>query len=578
MTKELFNLDRYSRVYDSVFNKDIISISKCLLSDKLDLYVSSIKNPTSSQSKIIYILRNKVELLFNVEFDEGSLYKGEEKHLPLKFNPGDISVCILFGREIKLNSYNKVYKIPSGSVYTHHHSKDSYKKNFVSSDKCLFILQFTKTSKHNTKHVYSNIMNRIYNRERISFELNTLYKNKSLRNTGTLQSQLKMYKVLGRGDWGIVYSASFKERDKSSFALKMSKLSKEDYNDPYSIYRLAWFETHILKGILTPIIESSKCPNLPLLIDTFVLQNSKLKLRKSNLNNPCVVNVLEIANGDLLKYFSYTNLSIYDIMSSLFQVMTAVHAIQMYGQLSNNDIKASNILYYNVKPGGYWHYSICGRDFYIENRGKLFILNDFGVSNIYNPSFKLYPTPETKKFNLGSRFAINMNGVFSPIRSDYEFSKDIEWLNGSDSYCVKCCRSTSDVKNNIERKLLLSKEQEDFLFDMNISYDTTSVDFFSNPYIIPPFEFMNDTQDVLRMYLGGKRTTQNGNHKFHKNIYDKINKLLKPWASETTNSSEYKYSLKSHHVLAGDFIKEFFTKSYNMTKIPTGVKIDTFIL
>ena len=97
--------------------------------------------------------------------------------------------------------------------------------------------------------------------------------------------------------------------------------------------------------------------------------------------------------------------------------MAGLHAIQMYGQIKNNDIKSRNILYYNVEPGGFWHYKINKKHFYVPNYGKLFVINDFGVSTLYDPSYQLYPNESTTLFNLGSRYAICNNGIFSPINS-----------------------------------------------------------------------------------------------------------------------------------------------------------------
>ncbi|MBT6325916.1 MAG: hypothetical protein HOJ35_08100 [Bdellovibrionales bacterium] len=64
--------------------------------------------------------------------------------------------------------------------------------------------------------------------------------------------------------------------------------------------------------------------------------------------------------------------------------------------------------------------------------------------------------------------------------------------------------------------------------------DPTSKDYFENPEILPPFEFYNDLQDVIRCFIGGKRTTQKGYHS--KNIpncklHDRLKKYLGSFSS-----------------------------------------------
>ena len=274
--------------------------------------------------------------------------------------------------------------------------------------------------------------------------------------------------------------------------------------------------------------------------------------------------------------------------------MAGLHALQMRGQIFINDVKAANILYYNVNPGGHWHYKIHNIDFYIPNYGHLFILNDFGVSKSYDPNFQLYPNKNITTFNLGSRYAININEKFSPINTELEFingnikkTTNIKWTDNTTSkgatYHID--RKTGQV---ITSNTTLSPLQKMYLFKKGVNTNSKNWEFFEHPDIIPPFEFYNDVQDVLRMFTGGKRSSQRGNHKIHKNISTSFIEILKPYlgiarASRTFSTSNndkddiFKtFSLETYHVLAGSFIIKFFTDSVNYTQKLEGIEISFF--
>lgn len=149
------------------------------------------------------------------------------------------------------------------------------------------------------------------------------------------------------------------------------------------------------------IIDKNICPNLPYLIDTFICEEcnftfygyggkqflTKKDLEKGprdyNQKKPCVIYIMELATGNDFETWMQNPDTEHELYNALFQLMAGIHAIQIHGQVSNNDIKSLNILTYNVTPGGYWKYIIQGQEYYIPNLGQLFIVNDFGVSLLH---------------------------------------------------------------------------------------------------------------------------------------------------------------------------------------------------
>jgi hypothetical protein len=269
---------------------------------------------------------------------------------------------------------------------------------------------------------------------------------------------------------------------------------------------------------------------------------------------------VELADGNL-KDFLKTSPSTQEIYSALFQIMAGIHAIQHYGQIMNFDVKKENVLYYNIVPGGYWKYIINKKEFYIPNLGKLFILNDFGISRSMSPMFKMYRTKDEKTFRLGSRFATIQNGKFIPLSvssqsdsSGKEISPtEINWYKNSTS-------QGAEFRMTKKGKIIPKK--------INIDL--------SNPNITPPFEFYNDTQDGIRMFIGGKRTTQRGKHKKLSTIPKDLVQQLKPYIGKGESMKDYKFSDDPSQVVASYFITDFFPKYTNFTIFPQKHIIETY--
>ena len=385
--------------------------------------------------------------------------------------------------------------------------------------------------------------------------------------------------IIGYGEWGNVYIACLAHEgficdNNFKFAVKMSRITEEDIKDPYTETSSSWFEIWMLKDIFTHIIDKNICPNLPLLYDTFLCDNCDLSFKKGNVQYPCIITIVEIGSGDLRDFLESFKLSFIDddiLFSALFQIMAALHSIQMTGQILNNDIKARNILCYDVKPGGYWAYK-CGKEtFYVPNYGKMFVLNDFGVSTLYNPNFQLFSNKKKNTFNLGSRYAINIDDKFSPIEALKEFSRDsmiktkeIKWLDKSTNEIKISHGATYRIDRKTGQVMIshtnLTEEQKVYLFKNGITTNPKTWGFFLHPYHIPPFEFYNDTQDVLRMFTGGKRSTQSGNHRQFKCISKTFKETISKYMGKEVNSNSRSFSLDPYHVLAGNFITKFFKK------------------
>lgn len=266
--------------------------------------------------------------------------------------------------------------------------------------------------------------------------------------------------------------------------------------------------------------------------------------------------------------------------------MAGLSAIQEYGQIHNNDIKTENILVYSVKPGGYWKYTIEGKSYYIPNNGKLFVLNDFGVSETYSPIQVLTDKKEKWK-SLGLRLGMVIDNVYSPfsIQSTYYGRKKfkpfkVKWgIKDKKGVRSSLCErikvkheSTGGVSViNRETKEILgveinfTEEQLVTLRKLNIPADTTDHRFYLHPSVIPPLELRSDTQDVIRMFINGNRATQSGRHGVYDTISDDFKQSLKKYIFNGKTNSYTQAHICNQGLSGRSIRKSFGTYNVNPT-------------
>lgn len=359
--------------------------------------------------------------------------------------------------------------------------------------------------------------------------------------------------MIGSGCYGNVYKT---KKEGKNFAIKITCLNKKALENPYSCNNGLWHEVYFLSEILKPLVEKKICPNLPLIYSNFSCPECSIIIDNEKKKGPCVSSMIELASGNLKNYFKIKRTKD-ELYSCLFQIFAGLYTIQKYAQIMNYDVKKENVLFYDIEPGGYWKYIIFGKSYYVPNLGSLFVLNDFGISRSMDPSHIMFRSDKEKTFRLGSRFAFVKNKTFIPIDSSFSIDEKgdkispikINWDNNTSSFGCEF-RLFRKNKNIIPIDLKINN----FLLPYELNYD-----FFSNSDIFPPFEFFNDTQDVIRMFIGGKRTTQKGNHRPISNLHKSFSDKLKKYLSPTDSMNNYQLPIDPSKVMAGYFIESFFS-------------------
>jgi exodeoxyribonuclease-3 len=446
-----------------------------------------------------------------------------------------------------------------------------------------------------------------------------------------LLKKLEIKKLLGSGSFGMVYSSCAPQpcNDNSyKFAVKVAKINKTPFKSPFATNLQPWHEILLLRDHVSPLVKSGKSPNLPVISDVYTCDSCSFDLHKKKSSSPCVIMLTELATGGSLSNWLSEERPQDHLYSCLFQVMAGIHALQAYPQILNNDIKTENILCYKVNPGGYWEYQIHGKTFYVPNYGDLFIVNDFGVSMTFSPDILLANKKNQKTKDLGMRYAMIIDDEYSPLNattnwlSPKQEPTTIAWgipskkMTGPLPHPYIYCQSLNIKKHskggvgviNIKTgkitgpKLLFTNEQERHLLSLEIPNNPNDPAFYIHPEIIPPLEFRWDTQDAIRMFTGGDRTTQPGTH----NKYDTVKGLfLKQLQLYVINTGEQvsiggrmssarrlrcagnfsgrnyvgSYNISPATDIAGYFLTDFFTKVNNWTEPSEDqIVLSTYIL
>jgi len=198
-----------------------------------------------------------------------------------------------------------------------------------------------------------------------------------------IDNKLKLIKHFGTpSSFGINYICSFIDDDNFKFSGKIqinSGMAKKELIILEELYKIR-LETNNL--------------HIPIIYGNVSCPVSKINNREDLpgfLKNPKRVGYLiifnELLSGDLKNYLYNIALGNYDLwLNAIEQIYMCLASLHSVG-FNHNDSHYGNFLYKKIQPGGYFHYNINGKDYYIPNLGYLWVIWDFGVCG---PIFRYY--------------------------------------------------------------------------------------------------------------------------------------------------------------------------------------------
>ena len=196
--------------------------------------------------------------------------------------------------------------------------------------------------------------------------------------------------------YGIVFLSHFKFKNKNKFD-KLNKFAVKITDNDIDNKK----EINILK-ILTNNVIQSNCPHFPISYGFLECNNSDIRSNNSydysiikdkednkelfpkiiNLNKSLLIQINELASGDLEFYLM--SIKNKDFLNTLVQILLSIIFFHNYTKSYHNDCHLGNFLFHKIKPGGHFHYNIYGSDYYLENNGYLWVIWDFGFTELYN--------------------------------------------------------------------------------------------------------------------------------------------------------------------------------------------------
>ena len=442
------------------------------------------------------------------------------------------------------------------------------------------------------QNVFSDTINRIHLAFAIKNIFNelTLEVGKQCLTQNELLKVIKINKMIGHGTFGTVYTATVGGKYEIALKMAISEVTKLAISNPYSYKYNAWSEVNILRPYLNSLIEKGICQNVPYVYDTFICNMCDFErpdkgiLKNFIKKHPCYMIAIELASGDLLNWASVGR-NVEAKYNALFQAMAGIHAIQKYFQISNNDIKDKNILFKNVPAGGCWEYVIRGRSYYIPNNGSVFMINDFGVSNCFDPTLPICGkfrelSGNGKKVNVdhnvpfaGNRPYIIVDNAISVIKY-----KNIERKRAHDIYLLFNTNFFSQaVYIGLNINMNLTPSQSKILEKETGTSDPSNKTMYTNAELLPFMESYIDVQDLIKTFIGGRRMSQPGNHT---GIAKELNSELGKYIFENTllqHNDISKLDFFPARILAGYFIEHFFG-SKKIYDAPSGPIIQRFVI
>ena len=218
---------------------------------------------------------------------------------------------------------------------------------------------------------------------------------------------LRLKNIIGIGGYGIVYLMKYlneydeEKRNKIiEYVIKLTILKKNE-----NIHEIRILE------FLTKYALDYEFPHFPITYDILSCNRSNInkllendiedidydvfeKLSKKNGDLLFIIN--EYANGGDLRYynkqinenFNYENVK-NKFSNAIAQILISMMFYHKIVNSSHGDLHQHNVLNHLTVPGGYFHYKLYDKDYYIENIGYIWVIWDFGLSVPFNNSYEI---------------------------------------------------------------------------------------------------------------------------------------------------------------------------------------------
>jgi len=164
---------------------------------------------------------------------------------------------------------------------------------------------------------------------------------------------------------------------------------------------------------------------------SFKLQNSSSfanlldNLPKNIYNTPHImITMNELADNDSEHFINLYHTNDKLIWNALIQIMISIMFFHKYTNAHHRDTHSGNFLYHKITPGGYFHYNLYGKDFYLENLGFLWVIWDFGLIQPFSNSRQI----NNNKYGLGDPNIVIIKDYYKFIASAFMHKRNEHYI------------------------------------------------------------------------------------------------------------------------------------------------------
>jgi hypothetical protein len=438
--------------------------------------------------------------------ENGAIYKELEKKCSLNpLNQKEICDKWLINKTINPKTSRKIKE--NGAVYKELEKKcliksvvnsETKKKEAVKKINKLFLPYVKRTSVNIIDRINYYIIIKKYllsiKNKNNCFKLYN-YDEKTNKSIYRIGKNIILDKEIGsEGINGIVFLSHFKSNIKygtrfdklNKFAVKITNQSKNNKN-----------EIKILKELTKKVMEF-KCPHFPInygylecndnndkISDEYSIVKDKQEIKKYfpkliNKNKKLLIQINELAAGDLNNYLKENK----DILNTYVQIFLSILFFNICINAFHADIHLGNFLYHKIKPGGYFHYNIYGKDYYLENQGYLWVVWDFGL---------IEPFQNSKEIN-NNKFG----NIYTEEPITYDYNNIFRMFDWAEEYLTKDFLNI----NNLLLKDVINKYKKEFNFSLYKQLSIEILEFLvknvSSFTTIKPSNLINKTPYIIR--------------------------------------------------------------------------------
>jgi serine/threonine protein kinase len=388
--------------------------------------------------------------------------------------------------------------------------------------------------------------------------------NACMSNTKTLLKYFTNVRAVGKGSFGTVYIANVQIKNEvRSIAIKEGQITKTEADRAKKVeFPLEYLYNQLMNNILN----NGFCPSFSYtycilfcdhceVLQSFYKPNGQIGNRSKMTT--CSVTMVEKADSDLKGLNDQCAQ-----LSALFQILAAVHCIHVLYGMHHRDIKIENILMRKIdrRNNEYWLYKVDGVDYYVPNAGFIAILNDFGVSDSFDPAIS------------NGDYGVRNAEVVATSNGGYVFKP---FFTQRYPQMEKNGRVTSIPSPRLRgpggATLTLNRFWKGFNSHPNINVDLGNFQKF------PAFGMYQDIQDVLKMFVGGKQTVQPGSHDVMKGLDPCVKQALTPFNEKLIPTNIWPTN-KVELFLANHLIHKIFTAfGYNIVP-KNGIVLEVYTL